>query len=102
MHRWDAQLAAVGRPDPLPAKIAEDGVDEILWIARQMRGPEPIAFDATDTRKSVQRRRGASRSSRCRRRPRISCCCSTGASRADESRVEGDRATLDAFLVPIG
>ena len=39
------KLAAEGRADPLPTKIADDGVDEFLWIARQIRGPEPIAFE---------------------------------------------------------
>ena len=78
VHRWDAQLA-VGHPDPLPTKLADDGVDEFLWIARQMRGPEPIAFHATDTGSTFAAGR-ASRSSRCRRRHRISCCCSTGGS----------------------
>ncbi len=49
VHRWDAQLAATGKPDPLPAELANDGVDEFLWISRQLRGDVPIAFHATDT-----------------------------------------------------
>ena len=48
VHRWDAQ-SAVGTPEPLPMAIADDGVDEFLWIARQLREPAPIAFRLTDS-----------------------------------------------------
>ena len=37
----------------MPEKLAGDGVDEFLWIARQMRGPEPIAFHANRHRHHV-------------------------------------------------
>ncbi|HWH00653.1 MAG TPA: maleylpyruvate isomerase family mycothiol-dependent enzyme [Pilimelia sp.] len=41
VHRWDAQLAA-GRPEPVEAKLAADGVAEVLdtWLpAGRRRGP---------------------------------------------------------------
>ena len=60
--------APLGRADPPPAaptrcrtKIAEDGVDEFFWIARQFRGPEPIAFHATDTGATFAAGRGHAR-----------------------------------------
>jgi uncharacterized protein (TIGR03083 family) len=101
VHRWDAQLAAAGRPDPLPAKIAEDGVDEFLWIARQMRGPAPIAFNSTETGamfvagtdKPVVTVTAA---------PSDLVLLLYGRVSTDEVLVEGDRDTLDAFLAPIG
>ena len=51
VHRWDAQ-SAIAPPEPLAPEIAEDGVDEFLWIARQLRGPAPIVFVATDSGRS--------------------------------------------------
>ena len=48
VHRWDAQ-SAVGEPEPLAPPVADDGVDEFVWIARQLRDPAPITFVATDT-----------------------------------------------------
>ena len=101
VHRWDAQLAAVGHPDPLPAKIAQDGVEEFLWIARQMRGPEPIAFHATDSGAMFSAGTG---------QPLVTVSASASDlvlllySRlgADDVAVDGDRAKLDDFLIPIG
>jgi uncharacterized protein (TIGR03083 family) len=101
VHRWDAQLAAVGRPDPLPAKIAEDGVDEFLWIARQMRGPEPIAFNATDARKTFSA--GVEP-------PVVTVSAPAsdlvlllyGRVSPDALLIEGDAAALAPFLVAIG
>jgi uncharacterized protein (TIGR03083 family) len=101
VHRWDAQLAGVGHADPLPTDIAEDGVDEFLWIARQMRGPEPIAFKATDTRSTFTA--GTSK-------PVVTVSATAsdlvlllyGRVSADRVKVVGDRAKLDAFLMPIG
>ena len=101
VHRWDAQLAAEGRADPLPTKIADDGVDEFLWIARQMRGPEPIAFTATDTRSTFEAGAGE---------PVVAVSAPAsdlvlllyGRVSPDAVAVDGDRTALDAFLFPIG
>ena len=101
VHRWDAQLAAGGRPDPLPAKIAEDGVDEFLWIARQMRGPEPIAFHATDS--GAMFSAGTDKAL-----VTVSAAASDlvlllyGRVSADAVHIEGDEAALAPFLVAIG
>ena len=100
VHRWDAQRA-IGRADPLPTMAAVDGVDEFLWIARQLRGPEPIAFHATDTGDTFSAGPGA---------PLVTASASAsdlvlllyGRLTADEVVVAGDRARLDAFLIPIG
>lgn len=51
VHRWDAQSAA-GDPQPIPQEIADDGVDEFVWVARQMRDPAPVVFVATDSGRS--------------------------------------------------
>lgn len=48
VHRWDAQSPA-GRPEPIAAPVADDGVDEFLWIARQLRPPAAITFVTTDS-----------------------------------------------------
>jgi uncharacterized protein (TIGR03083 family) len=101
VHRWDAQLAATGRPDPLPATLADDGVDEFCWIARQMRGPQPIAFHATDTGTTATAGAGE---------PVVTASAPASDlvlllySRvgAGAVTVDGDRAALDAFLQPIG
>ena len=100
VHRWDAQHA-VGNADPLPTPAAVDGVDEFLWIARQLRGPEPLAFHATDTGETFTAGPGA---------PLATASASAsdlvlllyGRVNADEVAVAGDRARLDAFLIPIG
>ena len=100
VHRWDAQRA-VGSAEPLPTPAAVDGVDEFLWITRQLRGPEPIAFHATDTGDTFMAGPGA---------PLATASASAsdlvlllyGRVTADEVAVAGDRAKLDAFLIPIG
>jgi uncharacterized protein (TIGR03083 family) len=100
VHRWDAQHA-VGSVDPLPTPVAVDGVDEFLWITRQLRGPEPIAFHATDTGDTFAAGPGA---------PLATASASAsdlvlllyGRVNADEVAVAGDRTKLDAFLIPIG
>lgn len=98
VHRYDAQLA-LGPPAPLALALADDGVDEFLWIARQMRGPQPIAFHATDTGNTY----GAGA-------PPVVTVSAPASDLvlllyarvgADRVTVEGDRAALDAFLVPI-
>lgn len=47
MHTYDAQ-AAVGAPEPLPAEVAVDGVEEFLHTCNATTGPwphEPTAID---------------------------------------------------------
>jgi uncharacterized protein (TIGR03083 family) len=100
VHRWDAQLAA-GSPDPLPTKLAEDGVEEFLWIARQMRGPEPIAFNPTDTGTTFSA--GAEP-------PVVTVSAPAsdlvlllyGRVSADDVLIDGDATALAPFLVAIG
>jgi uncharacterized protein (TIGR03083 family) len=100
VHRWDAQ-SAVGPPDPLASEIADDGVGEFLWIARQLRGPASITFVATDTGRSFAASDDA---------PTVTVSASAsdlvlllyGRIRPDRIQVEGERATLDAVLIPIG
>ncbi len=48
VHRWDAQSVA-GNPEPMARTVADDGVDEFLWIFRQFHDPAPIVFVATDS-----------------------------------------------------
>ena len=100
VHRWDAQ-SAVGTPDPIAMEIADDGVDEFLWIARQMRGPAPVTFVATDSGRSFSASEGASAVT-------VSAAASDlvlllyGRVPPDDVLVEGDRATLHDALMPIG
>jgi uncharacterized protein (TIGR03083 family) len=56
VHRWDAQLA-VGEPEPIPATLAADGVDEALtvyqprWCRPESSRPgsgESVHFHQTD------------------------------------------------------
>jgi len=100
VHRWDAQSAA-GTPGALAPEVADDGVDEFIWIARQMRGPAPITLVATDSGRSFP----ASDDE-----PLVTVSASAsdlvlllyGRISPDQVQVEGDRATLDAALMPIG
>ena len=100
VHRWDAQ-SAVGAPDPLAPEIAEDFIDEFLWIARQLRGPAPITLVATDLAHSF----AASDDP-----PAVTVSASAsdlvllfyGRISPDRVHVDGDRAALDAALMPIG
>ncbi len=99
VHRWDAQ-SALGTPEPLPATLAADGVDEFLEIARQMRPPAPIAFEATDTGRTFTLSDGA---------PTVTVSAPSGdlvlllyrRLSPDAVRVDGDRAALDEYLAPI-
>jgi uncharacterized protein (TIGR03083 family) len=52
VHRWDAQ-SVTGTSEALPRDLADDGVDEFLWIARQMRVPASVTFHCTDTGRVV-------------------------------------------------
>ena len=91
VHRWDAQ-SAIGTPDPLAAEVADDGVDEFLWIARQMRGPAPIMLVATDSGRSFPASDDP---------PRVTVSAPAsdlvlllyGRISADRVQVDGDRAT---------
>ncbi len=99
VHRWDAQ-SAIGTPEPLPAAIADDGVEEFLGIARQFGSPAPIAFEATDSGRTF---------TLSDREPVVTVSAPSadlvllfyGRLSADDVRVDGDRAVLDEFLVPI-
>jgi uncharacterized protein (TIGR03083 family) len=101
VHRWDAQLAAVGNPDPLPTELAEDGVDEFCWITRQLRGSQPIAFHATDTRATFSAGDDE---------PVVTASAPAsdlvlllyGRLTPKDVQVAGDREALKAFLVAIG
>jgi len=100
VHRWDAQ-SAVGPPDPLAPEVADDGVDEFLSIARQLRGPLPILFVATDSGRSFPASDDA---------PAVTASASAsdlvlllyGRVSPDDVRVEGERAALDRALMHIG
>jgi uncharacterized protein (TIGR03083 family) len=100
VHRWDAQ-SALGDPEPIPRPIADDGVDEFVWIARQLRDPAPIAFRATDTGR-VSYLSGDD--------PVVSVSAPAselvlllyGRITVDRVVVDGDRAILERFLGPVG
>jgi uncharacterized protein (TIGR03083 family) len=99
VHRWDAQLA-VGTPDPLPTALADDGVDEFVHIAGQMRGPVPIRLRATDTGREVLLSTDA---------PAVTVAATAsdlvlllyGRVSARDVGVDGDASWLDRFLMPI-
>jgi uncharacterized protein (TIGR03083 family) len=99
VHRWDAQ-AAVGTPDPLPAALADDGVEEFLEISRQLRKPAPILFEATDTGRTFTLSDA---------KPVVTVSAPSAdlvlllyrRLAPDDVRVEGDRGALDEFLAPI-
>jgi uncharacterized protein (TIGR03083 family) len=100
VHRWDAE-SVVGTPEPLAEEIADDGIDEFVDIARQLRDPAPIMFTATDSGRSVSVTEDP---------PTVTVSGTAsdlvlllhGRVSADAVRVDGDRTTLDAFLVPVG
>jgi len=99
VHRWDAESVG-GSPAPLVEEVADDGLDEFLGIARQLRDPAPIMFTATDSGRSVSVTEGP---------PTVTVSGSAsdlvlllyGRVSQDAVRVEGDREALDAFLVPV-
>jgi uncharacterized protein (TIGR03083 family) len=101
VHRWDAQLAAIGKPNPLPAKLAEDGVDEFCWITRQLRGPQPIAFHTTDTGATFTA--GADEPVVTVSGPASDLVLLLyGRVTANDVEIAGDREVIEAFLVPVG
>ena len=101
VHRYDAQ-SACGTPAPLDAALADDGVDEFCWIARQLRGSTPVAFRTTDTEHEYSAAVAGVRP-----------VATVSASASDivlllygrvplaAVAVEGDRAAVAAFLVPV-
>jgi uncharacterized protein (TIGR03083 family) len=100
VHRWDAESVG-GAPAPLSEPVATDGVVEFLGIARQLRAPAPILFTTTDSGVRVAAADG----------PPAVTVAGTASNlvlllhgRIDPGRVsvEGDRAALEQFLVPIG
>jgi uncharacterized protein (TIGR03083 family) len=99
VHRWDAQCAG-GRADALPVALADDGVDEFLWIARHLRGEEPIAFHAVDSGGVYAAGPGAPIATATASASDLVLLLYDRVS-ADDVEVAGDRAALDAFLMPI-
>jgi uncharacterized protein (TIGR03083 family) len=99
VHRWDAQ-SAVGEPQPLEQPVADDGVQEFVGIARQLRDPAPVTLTLTDTGRSIT----------VSDKPSVVTVSATasdlvlllhGRIAVDHVRVEGDRDALAPFLVPI-
>jgi uncharacterized protein (TIGR03083 family) len=100
VHRWDAQSVA-GMPEPLAAPIADDGVEEFVWIARQLREPAPITLFAIDSGRTFPLSDAT---------PAVTV--SAPASDlvlllyrrlgTDAVEIEGDPAVLAALLQPIG
>lgn len=99
VHRWDAESVS-GLPQPLPADLADDAVDEFMWIARQFRETaRPVAVRATDTDNTYALGPGP-----------VATASGTasdlllllyGRVALADVEVEGDRRALDAFLEPI-
>ena len=99
VHRWDAQSSA-GDPQPIAAEVADDGLDEFVWVARQLREPAPVLFVATDSGRS------------CPVSDRPPAVTVSGSASdlvlllyrrvaVSAVSVEGDAAVLDAYLQPI-
>ncbi len=101
VHRYDAQSAG-GTPDPLDALLADDGVDEFCWLARQLRGSTPIAFRTTDTAHGF-----SAAVSGFEPVATVSASASDlvlllyGRVPLDAVAVDGDRSVVEAFLVAI-
>ncbi len=99
VHRWDAQRAT-GEERPLPTAVADDGVDEFLWIARQFGEPPPIELRALDTGHAFATAPGEPRT-------RVTATASDlvlllyGRVGPAEVDVEGDANALAQFLKPI-
>jgi uncharacterized protein (TIGR03083 family) len=99
VHRWDAQ-SATGTQQPLPVELADDAVDEFLWLARQLRDTaRAIALHATDTGNTYATGPApAATVSATASDLFLLCYRRIG---LDAVFVEGDRRVLDAFLEPI-
>ena len=99
VHRWDAQ-SVWGTPEPIAEMIASDGLDEFVGIARQLRDPAAILFIATDSGVSV---------AVAAEPPTVTVSASASdlvlllhrRVSLDAVQIDGDRATLAAFLVPV-
>ena len=48
VHRWDAQ-AALGRPDPIDAELAADGIAEVVEVLLPLSVPPPSGDPALGT-----------------------------------------------------
>lgn len=99
IHRWDAQ-SATGAQQPLPSDLADDMVDEVLWIARQFRDTaRAVAFHATDTGNTYATGPApAAIASATASDLLLLCYRRIGLDAVD---VEGDRRVLDAYLEPM-
>jgi uncharacterized protein (TIGR03083 family) len=99
VHRWDAR-SCLGPPSVLEQAVADDGVDEFVWIALQMRAPAPIVFVAIDSGRSTPASTEPATTT-------VSATASDlvlllhGRISPSQVHVDGDRAALDAFLRPV-
>jgi uncharacterized protein (TIGR03083 family) len=100
VHRWDAQSAR-GNPEPIASDVADDGIDEFVWLARQLREPVPILFVATDSGRSFPVSDSAPAVTVSGRASDLVLCCYRRIP-ASALTVDGNAAVLDAFLQPIG
>jgi uncharacterized protein (TIGR03083 family) len=100
VHRWDAQ-SACGAPAPLEPALADDGVDEFLWIVRQLRGETPVAFRTTDTNREVSAAAGSGAAATVEGTASDLVLLLYGRIPLDTVAVAGDRALVEALLVPI-
>ena len=99
VHRWDAQ-SVTNTQQPLPVDLADDAVDEFMWLARQLRDTaRPVALHATDTGNtyatgtapaSIATATASDLFLLCYRRIDL-----------DAVGIEGDRRALEAFLEPV-
>jgi uncharacterized protein (TIGR03083 family) len=99
VHRWDAQSAA-GTPDPLPQPAADDGVDEFIWLCRQLRDPAPIVFVATDSGLTISVSDPPTTVKVSAPASDLVLLLHQRVSPANV-QVDGDRATLEQFLLPV-
>jgi uncharacterized protein (TIGR03083 family) len=99
IHRWDAQ-SVTGTQQPLPVELADDAVDEFMWLTRQLRDTaRAVALRVTDTGNTYATG------------PAPAAIASATASDLlllcyrrvdlDTVDIEGDRRVLDAFLEPV-
>ncbi|HEV7525239.1 MAG TPA: maleylpyruvate isomerase family mycothiol-dependent enzyme [Acidimicrobiia bacterium] len=99
VHRWDAQ-SAVGPPEPLAVQVADDGIDEFLWIARQFRELPAVTLVTTDSGRTIALTDAESAVT-------VSATASDlvlllyGRVSADDVQVEGNRVLLDELVQPV-
>jgi len=99
VHRWDAQSAA-GHPEPIAPEVADDGVAEFVWIARQLREPSAITFVATDSGRSFPMGDSPPAVTVSGPASDLVLCCYRRIP-ASALSIVGDRAVLEPFLQPI-